>query len=301
MFTNKSFNASELLRTLGLNLVRDFEFAHCGKLGLSLPNMLVPIESEKYLRQLSAHSDVSGVVCTPDLVDVIEADLGIITAVRPREKVNEIQDFIAQLTDFQWESFDSKIDSSANVHPRAWVADKDVVIGKNVTIEAGAVIYPRTIIEEGVVVGPNNAIGYDAFESNPTESGLRRFAQSGGVILRRSATLLSNVCVTRAAYGGFTEIGERSMLDNLVHVAHDCIIGKDVKITACAELSGRVIVGDNSQIGMNATILNGITIGSNCDISLGAVVTKDVGSEQKVTGNFAIPHRDFLSNLRKNK
>ena len=301
MFTGRLIKASELDHDLRLEIVRDFEFSYCGKLGLSLPNMLVPIESEKYLRQLTAHSDVSGVVCTPDLVEGIEVDLGVIIAERPREKVNEIQDFIAQIKGFQWENFDSKIDPSANIHPRAWVADEDVVIGKNVTIEAGAAIYPRTIVEEDVIIGPNNAIGYDAFESNPTESGLRRFAQSGGVILRRSATLFSNLCVTRAAYGGFTEIGERSMIDNLVHIAHDCIIGKDVKIIACAELSGRVIVGDNSQIGMNATILNGITIGSSCDISLGAVVTKDVGSEQKVTGNFAIPHNDFLSQMRKMK
>jgi UDP-3-O-[3-hydroxymyristoyl] glucosamine N-acyltransferase len=301
MFTGNKIKASRLPFNLHLNIKEDFEFSSCGKLGLSLPNMLVSIEAEKYLNALSDNPYVVGVVCRPEMANSIGKGVGVIISSKPRACLNEIQNHISQLSDFQWKTFKSIIDPQANIHPRAWVADEDVVIGKDVKIGPNVTVYPRTIIEDGVAVGAGSVVGCDAFEANLTDEGLKDFGQSGGVLLRKNSRLFSNVCVTRSAYGGFTEIGECSMLDNLVHIAHDCLIGRNVKLLACAEVSGRVIIGDGSTIGMNATILNGLTIGSNCDVSLGAVVVRDVDSGRKVTGNFAIPHNVFLTNLRRSK
>jgi UDP-3-O-[3-hydroxymyristoyl] glucosamine N-acyltransferase len=301
MFTKKTIKASHLPSSLNLEVIRDFDFSYCGKLGLNLSKMLVQIESEKYLNVLESHSCVTGVVCRPEMVDLINQNLGLIVSANPRESLNNIQDYISLLSGFQWKDFDSKIDPLASIHPRAWVAEKNVIIGKNVNIGPNAVVYPRTIIEDDVRIGACSVIGCDAFENNLTDDGLKSFAQSGGVILRKSSRIFSNACLTRATYGGFTEIGEQSQIDNLVHIAHDCIVGRNVKVVACAEVSGRVSIGDNSTIGMNATILNGLTIGSNCDVSLGAVVTRDLDNGKKVTGNFAIPHKEFLSNLRRSK
>lgn len=43
-----------------------------------------------------------------------------------------------------------------------------------------------------------------------------------------------------------------------------------------ADLFGRIVVGDNTNIGWNAIILPGVTIGKNCVIGAGAVVSKDI-------------------------
>lgn len=301
MFTNNTIKASQLPVGLGLKVVRDFDFSFCGKLGLDLFKMLVPIEAERFLRSLEGDPSVIAVVCKQEMAGLIRPDLGLLISDNPRECLNEIQNYISRLEGFQWTDFDSKIDPSANIHPRAWVAEKNVIIGENVSIGPNAVVHPRTTIEDDVMVGACSVIGCDAFETNLTSDGLKSFGQSGGVILRKSARIFSNACVTRASYGGFTEIGEKSMIDNLVHIAHDCKIGRNVKVIACAEISGRVLIGDNSTIGMNATIVNGITIGHDCDVSIGAVVTQSLDSGRKVTGNFAIPHEKFLSNLRKSK
>lgn len=47
-----------------------------------------------------------------------------------------------------------------------------------------------------------------------------------------------------------------------------------------------VIVKKGASIGANATILPGVTIGENALIGAGAIVTKDVGSNQKIIGKW---------------
>lgn len=50
-------------------------------------------------------------------------------------------------------------------------------------------------------------------------------------------------------------------------------------------LTGRVVIGNNVWIGMNASILPNIKIGDNAIIGLGAIITKDVPENAIVVGN----------------
>lgn len=47
---------------------------------------------------------------------------------------------------------------------------------------------------------------------------------------------------------------------------------------------GRVTIGDNCHIGMDAIIMPGVTIGCNCIVGAGAIVTKDVPDGSIVVG-----------------
>ena len=47
---------------------------------------------------------------------------------------------------------------------------------------------------------------------------------------------------------------------------------------------GKVRIGDNCHIGMNALIMPGVTIGNNCIIGAGAVVTHDVPDNSVAVG-----------------
>ena len=49
--------------------------------------------------------------------------------------------------------------------------------------------------------------------------------------------------------------------------------------------SGKVTIGDNVFIGMNATILKGVTIGNNVIIGANALVCKDISDNSVVAGN----------------
>jgi UDP-3-O-[3-hydroxymyristoyl] glucosamine N-acyltransferase len=61
---------------------------------------------------------------------------------------------------------------------------------------------------------------------------------------------------------------------------------------------GSARIGDDVWIGPNATISNQVQIGDGAAVSLGSVVVRDVRSGQRVSGNFAVDHRRFLSAFR---
>lgn len=65
--------------------------------------------------------------------------------------------------------------------------------------------------------------------------------------------------------------------------------------------AGRVHIGDNVFIGMNATILKGVSIGDNVIIGAGSIVTKDIPSNSVVAGNPAHVISTIDSYLEKRK
>ena len=70
----------------------------------------------------------------------------------------------------------------------------------------------------------------------------------GRVELGEDVEVGANACIDRAALG-VTSIGEGTKLDNMVHIGHNCRIGRHVVIAAQTGLSGGVVVEDYAVIG----------------------------------------------------
>jgi UDP-3-O-[3-hydroxymyristoyl] glucosamine N-acyltransferase len=66
-----------------------------------------------------------------------------------------------------------------------------------------------------------------------------------------------------------------------------------VIITACAEISGSVVIEDATWIGPNASVIQGITLGQNSLLGIGAVAVKSVPADEIRVGN---PARRFGDN-----
>ena len=93
-------------------------------------------------------------------------------------------------------------------------------------------------------------------------------------------------------------MGAETKLDCQIHLTHDCDIGDRVTLAACAEISGRVTIGDDSYLGPNVSVSNGLKSGKNAHITVGAVVVRDVDDGERVTGNFALPHRKWIAFIK---
>lgn len=162
-----------------------------------------------------------------------------------------------------------KIGAGTVIHGHCYLYD-NVFIGKNVTIHAGTVI------------------GADGFGYSRNEKGeAEKFPHIGGVIIEDEVDIGANTCVDRGALGN-TLIKRGAKIDNLVHVAHNVVVGENAFVIALSMIGGSTVIGDNSWVAPSAALMNGISIGENSVIGMGAVVLKNVLANAKMVGNPAV-------------
>lgn len=111
-----------------------------------------------------------------------------------------------------------------------------------------------------------------------------RIPHIGSVHIGTGVHIGSSVCIDRGTLGN-TSIGAHTHIDNLVHIAHNAVIGQRCTIVAGAVIGGSVRLGDRVFVGMNASIKNKVTVGDGATIGMGAVVLHDVPAGATVVGN----------------
>jgi UDP-3-O-[3-hydroxymyristoyl] glucosamine N-acyltransferase len=294
MFTQNKKALSDFNGKHDLTVKRDCLFSFVGKVPTLLNNRVVPCSTEKNIREAINAIGIAGIITTKDLAELVPYNLGLAISLNPVAASLYLHEEIAKLSNFQWVDFASKIDPTALIHPAAVVAERNVIIGANTTIGPGSYIKERSLIGANCTIGDGIVVGLDALEIFENSNPRKILFQSGGVKIEDNVTILSKCTVVRATFGGFTVIGESSIADVLIHIAHDVQIGKRVTLVACAEISGRCELGDDSYIGPNACLRNGVKVGRGATVSMGAVVTQDVPDNTTVSGNFAVEHSKWL-------
>ncbi|MCG7573282.1 hypothetical protein MHM39_06855 [Phaeobacter sp. CNT1-3] len=302
MFTNAKLELAELAKIADFHVVRNAEVSYAGKVPTRLDRRVVPAAAPNHIEAAIAisapGSEIAALIVPENLADMVPETFGLGVAAQPQQTVARIQEHLAQRADFQWQSFETHIAPGVSIAPGAYIAPRDVVIEAGCTIGPNASILPRSIIGPNCHIGAGTVIGMDAFDQMPGAQPRRLIRQSGGVRLERDVTIAANCSVSRSTFGGFASIGAGTLIDANVYIAHDAKIGRDVTICSSVSLSGRVTLEDKSYIGPQAAVSNGITIGASATVSIGAVVTRSVPSETRVTGNFALPHEQWLDLVR---
>ena len=175
---------------------------------------------------------------------------------------------------------------------RTCVSDADSQLHANVTILRSCPIGARAVLHSGCVIGA------DGFGFALTGDRYQKFPQVGRVEIGDDVEIGANACIDRAALG-VTAIGEGTKLDNMVHIGHNCRIGRHVVIAAQTGLSGGVVVEDyaviGGQVGIGdkARIETRAVLGSGC----GVLTSKIVRSGQTVWGTPARPLKEYLQQL----
>lgn len=178
------------------------------------------------------------------------------------------------------------------------------VIGDRVHIGGGTILYPRVTIYHDVRIGREAilhsgcVIGADGFGFVFTGGAYEKFPQIGKVEIGDRVEIGANSCVDRAALG-VTSIGEGTKLDNLVHVGHNCRIGRHVVVAAQTGFSGGVVVEDYAVIGGQVGIGDKARIESKAILGSGSGVltSKIVRAGQVMWGTPARPLKEYLAQL----
>ena len=162
---------------------------------------------------------------------------------------------------------------------------KDVSIGYNTIILPNVSIYGKVTIGENCYLKPGVVIGGPGFGFEYDDDGTPlQFPHIGKVIIGDNVYIGANSTIDRATIDA-TIIGDNVKIDNLVHIAHNCIVEKNAFVIAGTILSGGVTIGEKCWISPNSTIHQKVKVGKNSTVGMGSVVLKKVKENTTVFGN----------------
>ncbi|RKY32797.1 MAG: UDP-3-O-(3-hydroxymyristoyl)glucosamine N-acyltransferase [Candidatus Omnitrophota bacterium] len=156
-------------------------------------------------------------------------------------------------------------------------------IGSNTLIHANVSIREETTIGSNVVIDSGTVIGSDGFGFITIEGKHQRIPQVGVVIIEDDVEIGSNVCIDRARFDR-TVIGRGTKIDNLVHIAHNVIIGPDSLVVAQVGISGSTKIGKGVTLAGQAGLVGHISVGDNAIVMAQSGVNKSIPAETAVWG-----------------
>lgn len=276
---------------------------------------LLYVENEKLLDK-ALKSDASALLI-PESIPPPDTNKGVITV------SNGKRAFIKLLSYF--ENIENNLQNSG-IDPSVIIGNR-ISIGENVTIYPGCIlmdnisigdnvtIYPNTtiyhdvqvgsgtkihanvVLNKGTILGENNiiysgvVIGSDGFGYHDDGNIRYKIPQIGIAETGDHVEVGSNSTIDRGTLGK-TFIGSGTKIDNLVQIAHNCIIGKNCYIAAQAGIAGSCRIGNNVMLAGQVGIADHIEIGDNVVVLGQSGVTKSIKSGEVVMGFPAKPVKE---------
>jgi UDP-3-O-[3-hydroxymyristoyl] glucosamine N-acyltransferase len=176
-----------------------------------------------------------------------------------------------------------------------------VFIGDNVHIGNNTVIYPNVTIYRDCIVGNDcmihagTVIGSDGFGFAHTKEGKYiKIYQNGNVVIGNDVEIGSNTTIDRAAFKS-TLIGNGVRIDNLVHIAHNCVLKDGCILTGQVGLSGSTTLHEYVIMGGQSATAGHLEIAPFTTIAARGGVTKTITESKKQWAGFPLmEHRVWL-------
>ncbi len=165
---------------------------------------------------------------------------------------------------------------------------RDVQIGDDVCLFPNAVVYARSQIGHRVTIHAGTVIGSDGYGYVLDEGRHRKMLQVGNVIIHDDVEIGANTAIDRGAIGS-TVIGQGTKIDNLVHVAHNVVIGRHCLILGQVGFAGSTRIGDYCVVAAQSGIADHLKIGNQVTIGAKTGVMRDIPDGGKVFGIPAWP------------
>lgn len=169
----------------------------------------------------------------------------------------------------------------------------DCVVGPRVVIHGCATLGSRVRVQAGAVLGS------DGFGYARTSDGYLGFPQIGTLWIGDDVEIGAGTTIDRGALGE-TRVGRGTKIDNLCHIAHNCIIGEDVIMAAQVGMAGSCVIEDGAMLGGQVGLGERVTIGKGVILGGqgGVLPGKKIEGEGVVYwGTPAQPVREYLRGL----
>lgn len=195
-----------------------------------------------------------------------------------------------------------KIAKNCEIAAGAEIGDNVIIhnfvrIGPKVKIGSGTVVksgcnISNAIVGSNCLFHPGVMIGQDGFGFAPSDRGILKVPQLGGVKIGNEVEIGANSTIDRGALED-TEIGDFTKLDNLVQIGHNVKVGKFCFFAAQVGIAGSTEVGDQVMMGGQSGSNGHIKIGSNVKVAGQSGVLSNVEDGAVIGGSPAMNMRTW--------
>ena len=167
---------------------------------------------------------------------------------------------------------------------------RDCELGDDVCLFPNVVVYASSHIGHRVSIHAGTVIGADGYSYVLDEGRHRKVLQIGNVIIHDDVEIGANAAIDRGALGS-TVIGQGTKIDNLVHIAHNVVIGRHCLILGQVGFAGSTHVGDYTVVASQSGVAGHLKIGNQVTIGAKSGVMRDIPDGGRVLGVPAAPDR----------
>jgi UDP-3-O-[3-hydroxymyristoyl] glucosamine N-acyltransferase len=201
----------------------------------------------------------------------------------------------------------AQIDPTAHIGPYCVIGDRvrigarsalvggnhigrDCRIGESTCLFPNVTIYAKTQIGNRVSIHAGTVIGSDGYGYAFDEGQHCKVLQVGQVIIHDDVEIGANTAIDRAALGA-TVIGQGTKIDNLVHVAHNVMMGKHCLIMGQVGFAGSTQLGDYCVVASQSGIAGHLKLGKQVTVGAKSGVMRDIPDGGTVLGIPAAPDK----------
>lgn len=166
------------------------------------------------------------------------------------------------------------IGDSAIIGPNVSIGAR-AKIGMRTQLHANVSIYHDVSIGSDCIIHSGTVIGSDGFGFAPGNEGYVKIHQLGTVLVGDRVEIGANASIDRGALGN-TEIHDGAKIDNLVHIAHNCIIGANTALAGQVGMAGTTEIGKGCTFGGQVGIAGHIKIADGVHVTGKSMVTKKI-------------------------
>lgn len=184
------------------------------------------------------------------------------------------------------------IGNGVRIYPHVFIGDQ-VQIGDNVTIYSNVSILDRCVLGNRIIIHSGTVIGSDGFGFAPEGDIYYKIPHLGIVQIDDDVEIGAGNTIDRGTFGK-TWIQKGVKTDNLVHIAHNVVVGENTLLVAQVGIAGSVTIGKHVILAGQAGISGHLEIGDNAIVGPQAGVGRPVPKGEIVSGTPEMPHKTWL-------
>jgi UDP-3-O-[3-hydroxymyristoyl] glucosamine N-acyltransferase len=150
-------------------------------------------------------------------------------------------------------------------------------LGENTVLRPNVTLYDKVTIGKNCQIHSGTVIGSDGFGYAYQDGRWVRMPHLAGVTIGDSVEIGANTAIDR----GFLEdttIGNHVIIDNLVDIAHNVIVGDRTAITGCSAVAGSAVIGEDCLLGGGVSIGGHLKITNNVHITATTAINHSINT-----------------------